>query len=209
MAARRSKMILQQFAKAPQPGRVKTRMQPVLSAEQACVLHSELVQWTSETLVNAALGPVELWVSGTPEHPLFKTCEAYGVASVCCQHGPDLGARMQYALASGLARYENVMLVGSDCPALDADYLAAAATALGDHDLVLGPAHDGGYVLLGACCPVDALFADMPWGTDQVFALTFARARQAGWRVAVLPALQDIDRPEDLPHWRSLQVLRN
>ncbi|PLW82671.1 hypothetical protein CWI75_08795 [Kineobactrum sediminis] len=205
MADKPDSLVLQQFAKAPQPGRVKTRMQPLLSPEQACELHCELVQWTCKTLLNAALGPVELWVSDAPQHPLFKACETSGVASVCRQLGTDLGARMQDALASGLARYKYVLLVGSDCPALDTVYLRAAASALRDHDLVLGPACDGGYVLLGARRPVDALFADMPWGTDQVFALTLARARKAGWHVAVLEPLRDIDRPEDLQYWQSLQ----
>lgn len=198
-------VLLQQFAKAPEPGRVKTRMQPQLSALEACALHEELVRWTCETLLDSALGAVELWVAGDPAHALFRDCAALGQLTLRRQAGADLGMRMQHALNDGLARADRVLLVGSDCPGLTAPYLREALRALDDAELVLGPALDGGYVLIGAKRPVEAVFEDIAWGSSRVLADTLARALAAGITLQQLPALQDIDRPEDLGHWRTLQ----
>ncbi len=132
-----------------------------------------------------------------------------GMDAVRQQQGGDLGARMLFALNHGLARYPRVLLVGSDCPELDADYLGRAAAALLQHELVLGPARDGGYVLLGARRPVAPLFADMPWGSDRVLELTLQRARAMGLATALLEPLNDVDRPADLLHWEALRAAGN
>lgn len=202
----RSSTLVQQFARAPRVGAVKTRLQPPLTASAAYALHCELVRWTSATLAAADFGGVELWVTDSPDDPLFRDCLGLGVGAVRQQQGGDLGARMLFALNHGLARYPRVLLVGSDCPELDVDYLDRAATALLQHELVLGPARDGGYVLLGARRPVTPLFADMPWGSDRVLALTLQRARTMGLATALLEPLTDIDRPADLPHWEALRA---
>jgi glycosyltransferase A (GT-A) superfamily protein (DUF2064 family) len=97
-----------------------------------------------------------------------------------------------------------VVLIGTDCPPLDGDYLARALAAMADRDAVLGPAEDGGYVLLGLWRAAPELFADMPWGTDRVAALTRQRMAALGWRWAELPMLWDLDRPEDLARYRAL-----
>lgn len=208
MAPVTERVLLQQFAKAPEPGRVKTRMLPQLSALEACALHEELVRWTCGTLLDSALGAVELWVAGDPAHALFLDCASLGQLTLRRQAGADLGMRMQYALNDGLARADRVLLVGSDCPGLAAPYLLEALRALDDADLVLGPALDGGYVLIGAKRPVDAVFVDIGWGGSRVLADTLARALAAGMTVQQLEALQDIDRPEDLGHWRTLRQQR-
>jgi len=205
MAPVTERVLLQQFAKAPEPGRVKTRMLPQLSALEACALHEELVRWTCATLLESALGAVELWVAGDPAHAVFRDCASPGQLALRQQVGADLGRRMQHALNDGLARADRVLLVGSDCPALCRGYLQQALTALNDADLVLGPALDGGYVLIGARRPVDAVFVDIGWGGSAVLAETLARALTAGISVTRLQSLQDIDRPEDLRHWRALR----
>lgn len=205
MAPVTERFLLQQFAKAPEPGRVKTRMLPQLSALEAAVLHEELVRWTCETLLDSALGAVELWVAGDPAHPLFRDCAALGQFTLRRQAGADLGMRMRHALNDGLARADRVVLVGSDCPGLTGHYLLEALTALDYADLVLGPALDGGYVLIGAKQAVDAVFVDIGWGSSRVLTETLERALTAGLSVQQLPALQDVDRPEDLPHWQTLR----
>ncbi|MEQ9463879.1 MAG: TIGR04282 family arsenosugar biosynthesis glycosyltransferase [Haliea sp.] len=198
-------VLLQQFAKAPEPGRVKTRMLPRLSAAEACALHSELVLWTCETLLDSRLGNVELWVAGDPSAGLFGECASRGPLSLCRQVGDDLGSRMRHALNDGLNRADRVLLVGSDCPALTGRYLQQALAALDTAEMVLGPALDGGYVLIGARRPVDAVFDGVSWGSSSVLGETMARAGAAGISVAQLLALQDVDRPDDLPHWQGLR----
>jgi rSAM/selenodomain-associated transferase 1 len=203
MAVEPCHCLIIQFAREPVVGAVKTRMIPHLSPEEACALHSELVLRTAATLVGAALGPVELWVAGDDQHTLFERCRCLGVACLQGQQGRDLGERMYRALADGLDRFERVLLVGSDCPGMDRDYLARAVAALDRADVVLGPAMDGGYVLIGARRVEAEVFEGVAWGTSAVFAETTQRLRGLGLRWAELPPLRDIDRPEDLALWAA------
>ena len=175
--------LLIQFARAPVEGQVKTRMMPHLGAAAACELHRELVLWTTRTLLDAGLGDVQLAVSGDLDDPLFDRCRALGDLALCAQQGPDLGERMHRALQEGLQHYRRVILVGSDCPSIEPGYLASALCALDRDPVVLGPALDGGYVLIGATQPCRALFEGVDWGTDKVYAQTLdrLRARGLGW----------------------------
>jgi glycosyltransferase A (GT-A) superfamily protein (DUF2064 family) len=114
---------------------------------------------------------------------------------------------MCHALASGLARSEQVILVGSDCPWLGAGELQSAAAALERASVVLQPALDGGYVLIGTgVAPQRAWFEGIAWGGDRVYADTLDRLRLGGVDWEALGPLPDIDRPEDLPRWRALRA---
>lgn len=197
-------VLLIQFAREPLPGQVKTRMLPELSPEQACDLHRELVYWTSEVLTFSQLGRVELSVAGNTGSPLFRQCEGLGVKAVRRQNGKDLGERMYNALAQGLEQHSKVILVGSDSPQLDRDYLQSAITALDDCAVVLGPAEDGGYVLIGVRELDMRWFEEVEWGSSTVYADTVARFDLTGADWQRLSVLQDIDRPEDLPLWRAI-----
>ena len=199
--------LLIQFARSPAIGGVKTRMQPALSAREACDLHCELVRWTARTLVGAQLGRVRLAVAGDTSDPLFGTCAALGVDEITSQTGEDLGQRMLHALADALESYDRVLLVGSDCPGIDRPYLVQALDALNRAPLVLGPAADGGYVLVGARgeCPPRGMFSDMDWGSSRVYAQTLERLRESGRAWQELPIKTDIDRPEDLVVWEKLR----
>jgi rSAM/selenodomain-associated transferase 1 len=199
-------LLLLQFAREPRPGSVKTRMQPALSAEAACELHRELVRWTCRQLVESGLGPVELCVAGDTADPLFADCRALGAAAVTQQRGGDLGERMFEAISRGLVAHRRVILVGSDCPAISPAYLAQADAVLERVPVVLGPAEDGGYVLIGARTIYAGVFAGVSWGTGTVYAQTLDNLRAAGLAWESLPPLPDIDRPEDLAGWA---VLRN
>ncbi|KZX60118.1 hypothetical protein A3709_12495 [Halioglobus sp. HI00S01] len=193
-----------QFAKEPVPGQVKTRMLPALDPEQAAKLHCDLVFWTAQTLTSAAVGDVELAVAGAVESPLFEQCRKLGVHDIRPQQGVGLGQRMFHALKDGLSRYRYVLLVGSDCPQIDSAYLRQALAALADSDVVLGPAEDGGYVLIGVKAVAWSWFDGVHWGTDSVYRQTVARLEADGVRWDALPVLQDIDRPEDLHLWRRI-----
>jgi rSAM/selenodomain-associated transferase 1 len=200
-----SSTLLIQFARAPVAGRVKTRMLPVLTARQAYDLHCELVLWTSATLAGSGLGDVELSVAGGCDHALFEQCRELGISRMSQQRGADLGERMYQAIRDGLQRYKKVILVGSDCPAIEVAYLQQALLALDTAPLVLGPAEDGGYVLIGAR-EIDAeIFTGIPWGTGQVYAGTVESIRKLGLSWVELPVLADVDRPDDLAAWKVLR----
>jgi len=198
-------VLLLQFAREPVEGAVKTRMMPHLSAQQACQLHCELVLWTSAQLAASGLGDTELCVAGDPAHPLFVCCSERGMHRVSQQRGEDLGERMFEALRDSLRRYSKVILVGSDCPSIDPVYLEQAVRGLDTVPLVLGPADDGGYVLIGATRINRALFDNIPWGTARVYAATVLAMRQQGLHWLELPALADVDRPDDLAAWQQLR----
>jgi rSAM/selenodomain-associated transferase 1 len=192
-----------QFAKSPVVGQVKTRLLPALTAQQAMSVHIELLQWTARVLVDSGLGPVELAVAPDPAHPVFDDCLARGVSRLSVQRGDDLGERMYHAMATALAQYRRVVLVGSDCPFIDATYLSDALSALARTDVVLGAAHDGGFVLIGARVLSPAMFDAVGWGSDAVLAQTQANLARCGLSCTTLPPLHDIDRPEDLALWEA------
>lgn len=190
---------IQVFARAPTPGQTKTRLIPALGAEGAAALHARLIRHTLRVAGEAGADRVELWCSPDTRDHFFEACaQRYGVV-LRDQAGGDLGARMGAALADARATGEHAVLVGSDCPAMTAAHLRRAMDWLASGvELVLGPAQDGGYVLIGAGRPEPTLFTDMPWGSERVLAETLARAREAGLVVQCLEPLPDLDRPEDL-----------
>lgn len=193
------------FAKAPVPGKAKTRLIPALGMKGAADLHAKLVLRTLDKLCTAPSIPVELWCTPTLEHDFFRTCANSYELQLKLQQGNDLGARMHGAFASALASCSRAILVGSDCPDLDySDIQTAMQQLQNGHDAVIGPAHDGGYYLLGLRQPLPALFADMPWGTDKVRDLTKRRLKQLGYRYASLSVRHDLDRPEDLQRFPEL-----
>jgi uncharacterized protein len=187
------------FAKAPVPGQVKTRLIPYLGAEHACALHVHLVRRAIETAKFSRIKHIELWCAPDADHPFFMACrDCYGV-SLHRQQGIDLGSRMAGALSKVLERARSALLIGSDCPALTAEYLDAAARALSEgYDAVLGPAADGGYVLIGLKRIAPELFTGIPWGTVQVGDMTRNRMKALALRCWELPVRPDVDRPADL-----------
>ena len=185
------------FARAP--GEAKTRLIPALGAAGAAALQRRLVMHCLRAARDSRLGPVELWCAPGTGDPFFRECERRLGASLHPQAEGDLGARMQRAFESALALSPRAILVGSDIPALSAQYLRDADRALRrGGDAVIGPAEDGGYVLIGLSRCDAALFRDIPWGGSEVLAETRRRIAALGWRVTELPALWDVDRPEDL-----------
>ena len=180
------------FAKAPVPGRVKTRLIPALGAEGAARLAADMLCET----VNEALATgweVELWGEPDPagwyEGPPVR---------LRAQGSGGLGARLAQATRQTLDEASSVLLIGTDCPELDRSRLAAAAAALGPYDAVLHPTEDGGYALLGLKRFSATLFDDMPWSTAAVCDETRARIETLGWSLHVGDTLRDIDEPEDL-----------
>jgi rSAM/selenodomain-associated transferase 1 len=184
------------FAKAPKLGEVKTRLQPALSIQQSLLLHRRLVEHTIQTAVKLNKVCIELWVGD--DHPWWgELALNYGLI-VHKQQGKDLGARMAFALNSALSSAERAVIIGCDCPFIIEKYLSSAFDQLDGESIVVGPADDGGYVLLGLNTFQPILFKDIAWGTDQVLHQTLQRAAENGVEVVQLPILRDIDRPEDV-----------
>lgn len=186
------------FAKAPVAGEAKTRLVPVLGEEGAARLaHQMLVATVNEALA-AGLGQPELCVTPAPRHSAWKDLLPTAPLDLTDQGDGDLGERLARAADRALSHGDPVLLIGADCPALTREHLRAAAAALDEHDAVLLPATDGGYVLLGLrrCDP--SLFRDIPWSTSAVTRETLDRIRTLGWTVHVGRTFHDIDRPEDL-----------
>jgi hypothetical protein len=191
------------LARAPLPGRAKTRLIPALGAQGAARMHALLLRRTLATVSEAAGGsatlPVTLRVAPAVGHPLFAQLQRrYGV-QLRAQGGGDLGRRMQQALAAALRDSEAAVLVGSDCPGLAAGDIRSALQALqGGMDAVLGPALDGGYWLIGLRRPSAAVFQGVDWGGARVAAQTRQRLRRLGWRWLELTPRGDLDLPADV-----------
>lgn len=196
--------VLMIFCKAPVPGQVKTRLSPPLTAAQAAGIHIELSETTLKRATQDRLCPVQLWCAPSIDDDFFSaSAAAYGLA-LRQQQGSDLGERMHRAFESALATYSHALLMGCDCPSLTGADLKQAVTALRqDHDLVLAPAEDGGYVMIGLNRPCPELFTDMPWGTSQVLEQTRARIKQLHFRHHELEEQWDVDTVEDLARYRA------
>lgn len=181
------------FFKAPRPGTVKTRLGREIGHDQATALYRRMGE---EQLARI---PVEMRteVHYAPRGARPDMVEWLGKRHYRSQTGGDLGARLSHSFATGFRRgYGPVFAIGADCPDLDSACLHEAVESLANHDVVIGPASDGGYYLIGLRAPAPSLFTGIEWSTPTVFADTMQRAKEQELRVALLPERLDID---DLP----------
>jgi len=193
------------FAKAPVPGQVKTRLTPAIDAETAALLHTALVERALDTAQRSGMAVVELCCAPDANHGFFEDCAEEFDIDLTEQGEGSLGERMLRALDSALADFDAAIIIGADCPALTVKILAEAGTLLRSNDAVLIPAEDGGYVLIGATRTDPAMFDGIDWGTDKVFAQQRDRFAALGIGWQEMPALWDVDRPEDLPRLKALK----
>ena len=180
------------FAKAPEPGRVKTRLK--LPPHQAAKLHSAFVRDVVERHQKVDRSLV-VWRAGDLNHPFWSEL------SVALAEQPEgqLGTKMRHAFEVELNRSNKVVIVGTDSPSLPPEMVDAAFLALDTHPVVLGPACDGGYYLVGARGPVPDIFpVDMPWGTESVLRRTLTCLLEQDVSCGLTPFWYDVDRPEDL-----------
>lgn len=189
------------FAKAPVPGEVKTRMIPALDGEAAADLHARLTRHALAAATSARLAPVDLWCAPHTGHPFFAQLAREFPIGLHRQQGEDLGRRMGHALQTALQSAPYALVMGTDCPTLGAGALRQALAMLcAGSDGVIGPAADGGYVLLGLRRYHPLVFDGIDWGTGRVLEATRTRLRQLGWQWRELAQHNDIDRAEDLEH---------
>lgn len=186
------------FAKAPVPGRVKTRLAPLLGAEGAASLYSSLVVRCLDMLTSSRLCPVELWCAPDSSDPFFQDCQQRFQVPLMQQSSGDLGDRMAGALDTALAESGSAVLVGTDCPGMTISDLDEALEMLAHgKQVVLGPALDGGYYLVGMRRPQPFIFSQIPWSTPDVFNITRGRLDKTDISWHSLPVRRDLDRPED------------
>lgn len=189
------------MAKAPLAGFAKTRLIPALGAEGAADLAAQMLARTLTAAQTSGVGRVELCAEPDPFSSEWRSVTFPEGLDYSAQGEGDLGERMARVSARILARGEAVMLMGTDCVQMSPALLRQATSALAESDAVLYPTRDGGYALLGLRRFTPAIFRDMPWSTERVFALTRERLHHLGWQLALGDCLDDVDQPDDLALW--------
>jgi rSAM/selenodomain-associated transferase 1 len=186
------------FTRYPEPGKTKTRLIPLLGKQGAADLHRRMAEYTIRTLANSlpSVTPTIYYDGASEEKIRAWLGDRYSYRS---QRGADLGQRMNTAFEEGFhSGAKAIVLIGTDCPDLDRLLLLEAFERLTSADLVLGPAIDGGYYLIGLRYPIPQLFGAIEWGSATVLTDTIKMATALHLSVAYLRPLNDIDRPEDL-----------
>ena len=194
------------FTRYPEAGKTKTRLIPILGAEGAANFQRQMTEYTiAEVKLLLAAHPLSVEVHFAGGNLQLMETWLGGDITYRQQGEGDLGRRMMsgfdVSFADGMS---GVIIIGTDCPNLNAKLMDEAFKILSQHDLVLGPAADGGYYLIGLRRLIPELFVGIEWGSSQVREQTIEIAARLNLAIAYLPILNDIDRPEDL----ELQELR-
>jgi len=189
------------FLKAPRQGAVKTRLAETMGAVEACVAYQRLVKTLLSQL--ADLENVELCFTPDDASSEIKPW-ARPTWRLTTQGSGELGCRLVQAFRRAFDEgAKRVVIIGSDCPEIDVKDIQAAWTALLSHDVVLGPATDGGYWLIGLQAPHPELFTGIPWSTHEVLQQTLERTQTAGLKTCLLRELADVDTEAD---WHRFQT---
>jgi len=192
------------FIKSPEPGKCKTRLMPFLSAKQASEFYKSLVITCLDNLASLSETPIALYTYPDSGHPFIQAINNNYPVTLHNQSGNNLGERMHHAINASLKTHNQCVLIGTDCPLIDTAYINDAFNSLQQHDMVFGPAEDGGYVLVGATKTQTNIFSNINWGTNKVLQQSLKNNKTAGFTTDLLQLLWDIDTPEDYLHYQSL-----
>jgi rSAM/selenodomain-associated transferase 1 len=186
------------MAKQPEPGKVKTRLCPPLTPEQAADLYEAFFLDTVSLI--SGIQHTEVFVAYDPDTALNFFSRTMSATVKCIPQGPgDLGNRLSGISTIVFSQgYTKVIMLASDAPHLPQECIQLAFTRLDDTDVILGPCDDGGYYLIGLRFPAPEVFEGIPWSTSRVLDLTIGRAREAGMTCELLPPCYDIDTWEDV-----------
>ena len=194
------------FTRYPEPGKAKTRLIPTLGAEAAAAIHRQMTEHTlaqAKPLQQQRSLSVEVWFAGGDRAQMQNWLGADRLYQP--QPDGDLGDRMAKAFQTSFDNgVKAAIIIGTDCPELTDALLVEAFQALQQTDLVLGPATDGGYYLIGLRRLVPELFEAIAWSTDRVFQQTVDIASKLNLSLTTLLTLTDVDRPDDLPVWERV-----
>ncbi len=199
------------FVKYPEPGRVKTRLAVSKGASEAARLYGELARSTFTRLGQALGKTVSITVAFDPAHRARDVKDwLRGPYRYLAQEGDGLGERLTDAFARAFSwGASRVVALGSDTLGLEPEGVRQAFDALASHDVVVGPARDGGYYLIGLARERPALFKGISWSSPSVLSETLSRAACAGLTHCLLPVLDDLDDQEDLNvRGRSHEAIR-
>ncbi len=186
------------FQKNEVLGKVKTRLAASVGEKQALEIYLQLLDKTYLALRDISVSTITYFSEFIPDNPI------HSAENKLVQVGQDLGERMKNAFAVNFeSGMEKVVLIGTDCPSLEGTHLAQAIEALDQSDLVLGPARDGGYYLIGMKRRSDFLFEGIFWSTELVLSQTLALAAAQGMQTSLLPVLEDIDTLDDWERYCS------
>jgi len=187
------------FSKPPVPGQVKTRLIPGIGRRRAASLYQDMLTRTLITARKADFSAIQVWVNGNVNHRYFTRLQNRHNVTLYKQRGKDLGQCMSNAFNTVLRRYHYAVLIGSDCPSLSCSDLQLATEYLENKaDVVLGPADDGGYYLIGMSKSNPRLFSGIKWGKDTVLAETCSRIKSLNLKNELLSKRTDLDRTSDL-----------
>ena len=201
MPRKLNKLII--FTKSPVLGEVKTRLQPDYSPEQSLMVHKKLISHTLELTKSLKNMDIELCCAPDRNTSYFLACENNYPIMLNNQQGDDIGERMAFSMSVSLQTYEKVVVIGTDCPDINEDYINQAFDALSSTDVVIGPAMDGGYVLLGLKKFSIELFKNISWSTDKVLSQTKRNLKNLSLEYTELDVMHDLDRPEDLQKYKE------
>lgn len=193
------------FTRYPQPGKTKTRLIPALGVEGATNLQRQMTEFTlSKVKKFQESAAISFEIRFTGGNLQLMQNWLGTELNYLLQGEGDLGKRMENSFFSAFNKgAQEVVIIGIDCPNLSAEVLAQAFEKINNCDLLLGPAVDGGYYLIGLKRAIGELFINIDWGTAKVLQQTVDIAQQLNLSVGYLPTLADVDRPEDLPIWEN------
>jgi rSAM/selenodomain-associated transferase 1 len=184
------------FTKNPEAGKVKTRLAATIGNEAALAVYKQLLSHTVE-ITNYLLVDKFVFYSNHIDHEDIWVNDCYFKE---VQAGAGLGERMKNAFTSIFQKdYNKIVIIGTDCPGINAGIIMNAFAYLDSHDVVIGPAEDGGYYLLGMKQLYPELFENVNWSTSTVFDETTIKCAKLGLNCYLLPVLKDIDEEKDLP----------
>ncbi|VAW66815.1 Glycosyltransferase [hydrothermal vent metagenome] len=191
------------FVKAPIPGQCKTRLSTLLGEHKTAEFYQTLVRHCFEQLHD--INDINLAIYATPDthHPFIQQLGKDYDTTLRTQQGNNLGERMFNAMHESLKHASQVVLIGTDCPVMNSNYIQRAFDALRQCDIVFGPADDGGYVLIGANRVQPELFETISWGYENVLAHSLRNCQAFAYHAHLLETLWDIDTPEDFQRYQN------
>lgn len=197
-----SKDLVMVFTRNPELGKVKTRLAKTIGDTAALKVYTYLLNHTHNTLMQLNIDKAVYYSVAIRQDDIWDTSHF----QKHLQHGEDLGLRMQHAFETAFkANYDKVIIIGSDLLDLKATHIQHALEALNTHDVVIGPAQDGGYYLMGMTTLHPKVFQNKNWGTDSVFHDTMQDLQNLD--VLLLDELNDIDTFEDFKVYPELKQL--